>query len=78
MLVLTLFKEGILYLDGGRIALYVVECRPDRVRIGVVAEREVSIDRQEVFDSKVDDGTVKDCRPPCVVKHVNKVSKKRC
>lgn len=48
MLVLSRKKNEKIVIDNGRIVVQVVEVRGDRVRIGIVAPREVPVYRQEL------------------------------
>lgn len=51
MLVLSRHKDQRIMI-GSDIAITVVEIRGDKVRLGIDAPKEVSVDRQEVFDAK--------------------------
>jgi len=55
MLVLTR-KAGEAIVIGGQVRVVVVATRGDRVRVGVEAPEEVSVDREEVYARKVHAG----------------------
>lgn len=50
MLVLSR-KTGQKIMIGENIELTVVEIRPDKIRLGIDAPREVRVDRQEVYEA---------------------------
>ena len=49
MLVLTRHKDESIMI-GENVRVVVVEIHGDRVRLGIIAPRDVSVHRQEVFD----------------------------
>lgn len=49
MLVLTRQPNESILIDHGRIVVTVLECRSDRVRIGIEAPRDVNIARKEIY-----------------------------
>lgn len=52
MLVLSRKKnESIVIGDNPPITITVVECREDRVRLGIVAPREVPVHREEIYQA---------------------------
>jgi carbon storage regulator len=55
MLVLSRKKGERVVIDGG-IEIEVVDIRGDKIRLGVVAPREVSVHRKEVADAIARDG----------------------
>jgi len=57
MLVLSRKKNESIVIDGN-IEVTVVEIRGDKVRLGVDAPREVSVDRREVHEAILRDGRV--------------------
>ena len=55
MLVLSRKKDEKIVI-GDNITLMVIEIRGDKVRLGIEAPNDVSVDRQEVRDAKLRDG----------------------
>lgn len=52
MLVLSRHLSERIFIDNGRIKITIVEIRGDKVRIGIDAPPEVTIDREEVHSAK--------------------------
>ena len=64
MLVLSRKKNESIVIDD-KITVTVVEIRGDKVRLGIVAPKEVPVHRQEVFDAI--HGKTPDAAPPAVI-----------
>ena len=50
-------------IDGGRIVVKVIDSNTRKARIGVIAPREIAVDREEVHLRKLADGGRKGGRP---------------
>lgn len=50
MLVLSRLKNEAIVIDG-QIRVMIVEVRGDKVRLGIVAPREIEVHREEVYDA---------------------------
>lgn len=61
MLVLSRKVGEKIVIDGKRIIVTVLEIRPDKVRLGFIAPKEVKIDREEVQKRKQESFLFKDC-----------------
>ena len=68
MLVLSRKKNESIVIDD-KITVTVVEIRGDKVRLGIVAPKEVPVHRQEVFDAI--HGKSETAPPPVIVKPVD-------
>jgi len=66
MLVLSRKKNESIVIDNN-ITVTVVEIRGDKVRLGIVAPKEVPVHRQEVFDA-IHGKTAEPALPPVIVK----------
>jgi len=51
MLVLSRKKDDVIVIDNGKIRIVVVDIQGDKVRLGIDAPREISVDRKEVYDA---------------------------
>ena len=51
MLVLSRKKNQSILIDGGKITIFVVDIKRDKVRLGIEAPREISVHRKEVQDA---------------------------
>lgn len=65
MLVLSRKKNEAIVINND-ITIVVVEIRGDKVRLGIVAPKEVPVHRQEVFDAIYEKAGVKPPPPPVV------------
>lgn len=52
MLVLSRKKNEAIIINGGEIEVVVVEVGAGKVRLGINAPREISVDRSEVYEAK--------------------------
>ena len=69
MLVLSRKKNESIVIDNN-ITVTVVEIRGDKVRLGIVAPKEVPVHRQEVFDAIHGNKPAEPALPPVIVKPV--------
>lgn len=67
MLVLSRKKNESIVIDGS-ITITVVEIRGDKVRLGIVAPKEVPVHRQEVYDAIHGKPATVDVASPVIVK----------
>lgn len=58
MLLLTRKKNETIVIEGG-ITVTVVEIQDGRVRLGICAPKDIAIDRLEVYEAKLKDGSIK-------------------
>lgn len=67
MLVLSRKKNESIVIDNN-VTITVVEIRGDKVRLGIVAPKDVPVHRQEVFDAIHGKAAAAETQPPIIVK----------